>query len=93
MALLALARDAFDAIYPIEMASRLARGRYVCVLLSTAAAERSSVTPGDFTSPACGSFLSVCLSDRSTALSYRGPHAYRELNVPDMYEIIDIGLK
>ena len=62
---LALARDAFDAIYPIEMASRLARGRYVCVLLSTAAAERSSITPGDFTSPACGSFslyVYVCLS-------------------------------
>ena len=84
----ARARDAFDAIYPIEMASRLARGRYVCVLLSTAAAERSSVTPGDFTSPACGSFLSVCLSIYLIAVRTR-----TELNVPDMYGIIDIGLK
>ena len=73
------------------MASRLARGRYVCVLLITAAAERSSITPSDFTSPACRSFslyVYVCLSIYLIAVRTR-----TELNVPDMYGIIDIGLK
>ena len=84
-------RRILDAIYPIEMASRLARGRYVCVLLITAAAERSSITPSDFTSPACRSFslyVYVCLSIYLIAVRTR-----TELNVPDMYGIIDIGLK